>query len=114
MYFGVYFGVFWSLVYFDPHYQFDDVVPFVTDRLKCILIVGIHTFRNFDCIISVDDYWMKSYLDDLSLNPTCIPVKVIINNPYLVPSRNVSCFIWHALKPLNFEDKQAVFNAKQT
>lgn len=52
-----------SLVYFDPHHQFDDVVPFVTDRLLCILMVGIHTIRTFDCV--VDDYGMKSYLDGL-------------------------------------------------
>ena len=50
------------------------------------------SFRNFDSAISIDVIRMKSYMDSL-FDPTCVPVRVTINELNFFPNRKMPRFV---------------------
>ena len=50
------------------------------------------SFRNFDSAISIDVIRMKSYMDSL-FDPTCVPVRVTINELNFFPNRKIPRFV---------------------
>ena len=64
-------------------YRFPVVVYF--DR-------GLPRFRNFNSAIPVDVIRVKSYVDSF-LDPTCVPVRSMINKLDLVSNRIVACLV---------------------
>ena len=50
------------------------------------------SFWNFDSTISIDVIRMKSYMGSL-FDPTCVPVRVMINKLNFFPNRKMPCFV---------------------
>ena len=67
-----------------------DVVP----HRFALLLIG---FRNFDSTISIDIVRIKSYMDSL-LDPTCVPVMIMINKLDFVPNGKVPRFMFFLLQ----------------
>ena len=49
---------------------------------------GHPCFRKFNSTIPVDVIWVKSYVNSF-LDPTCVPVRILINKLDLIPDRIV-------------------------
>ena len=75
-------------MHFDPHCSGEKLLPqWLLYRSPVVFLDRGHPrFGNFNSAIPVDVIRVKSYVDSF-LDPTGVPVRVSINNLYLVPKR---------------------------